>query len=44
LFAGLQPGKVLAETAYDSDENRACCAWHGIEGVIPRNPGRTEPL
>jgi len=44
LFAGLQPGKVLAETAYDSDENRACCACHGIEGVIPRNPGRTEPL
>ncbi len=44
LLKGLQPGKVLADTAYDSDENRAYCAQHGIEAVIPSNPSRSEPL
>ena len=43
LLAGLQPGKVLADTAYDSDENRAYCAQHGIEAVIPSHPGRVKP-
>jgi transposase len=43
LLAGLQPGKVLADTAYDSDENRAYCAEHGIEAVIPSHPARVEP-
>jgi hypothetical protein len=38
LLAGLQPGKVLADTAYDSDENRAYCAQQGIEAVIPNHP------
>ena len=44
LLKGLQPGKVLADTAYDSNETRAYCAQHGIEAIIPRNPGRTESL
>ena len=43
LLKGLQPGKVLADTAYDSDENRAYCAQHGIEAVIPSRPNRLEP-
>ena len=43
LLAGLEPGKVLADTAYDSDENRAYCAQHGIEAVIPSHPGRVKP-
>ena len=40
LLKDLQPGKVLADTAYDSDENRAYCAEHGIEAVIPSHPSR----
>lgn len=44
LLAGLQPGKVLADTAYDSDENRAYCAAQGIEAVIPNRPNRVEPF
>ena len=44
LLEGLQSGKVLADTAYDSDDKRAYCARHGIEAVIPSNPSRTEPL
>ena len=43
LLKGLQPGKVLADTAYDSDENRAYCAQNGIEAVIPSRPNRLEP-
>jgi transposase len=42
-LAGLQPGKGLADTAYDSDENRAYCVTHGIEAVIPSHPARVEP-
>lgn len=42
LLAGLRPGKVLADTAHDSDETRAYRAENGIEAVIPRHPGRTE--
>lgn len=44
LLAGLEPGKVLADTAYDSDATRAYCAEKGIEAVIPSHPGRTEAL
>ena len=44
LLAGLAPGKVLADTAYDSDATRAYCAERGIEVVIPSHPNRTEPL
>ncbi|WP_262905642.1 IS5 family transposase [Hymenobacter siberiensis] len=44
LLADLEPGKVLADTAYDSDETRAYCAEKGIEAVIPSHPGRTQPL
>ena len=43
LLEGLQPGKVLADTAYDSDETRAYCARQGIEAVIPNRPNRLEP-
>ena len=43
LLADLQPGKVLADTAYDSDETRAYCAQQGIEAVIPNRPNRLEP-
>ena len=44
LLAGLMPGKVLADTAYDSDENRAYCVQNGIEAVIATHPGRVEPI
>lgn len=43
LLAGLAPGKVLADTAYDSDETRAYCAQHYIEAIIPNRPNRLEP-
>lgn len=43
LLADLQPGKVLADTAYDSDETRVYCAQQGIEAVIPNRPNRLEP-
>ena len=42
LLADLEPGKVLADTAYDSDATRAYCTEKGIEAVIPSHPGRTE--
>ncbi len=44
LLAGLKPGKVLADTAYDSDETWAYGVQHGIEAVIPSNPSRLEPV
>ena len=44
LLAGLAPGKVLADTAYDSDATRAYCAEKGIEAVIPSHPNRSEAL
>ena len=44
LLADLEPSKVLADTAYDSNETRACCAEKGIEAVIPTHPGRTQAL
>ncbi|MBU6119428.1 IS5 family transposase [Hymenobacter sp. PAMC29290] len=44
LLADLQPGKVLADTAYDSDATRAYCTEKGIEAVIPSHPNRVEPL
>ena len=43
LLKDLQPGKVLADTAYDSGKNRAYCAQNGIEAVIPSRPNRLEP-
>jgi len=43
LLEGLKPGKVLADTAYDSDETRAYCTQQGIEAVIPIRPNRLEP-
>ena len=43
MLAGLTPGKVLADTAYDSDEIRTYCAQHHIETVIPNRPNRLEP-
>lgn len=44
LLTGLQPVKVLADTAYDSDATRAYCIEMGIEAVVPSHPGRTEAL
>lgn len=44
LLADLKPGKVLADTAYDSDETRAYCAEKGIEVVVPSHPNRVEAL
>jgi transposase len=44
LLADLQPGKVLADTAYDSDATRAYCTEKGIEAVIPSHPNRVEPV
>ena len=44
LLAGLDPKQVIADGAYDSDENRAYCAQHHIEVVIPSRPNRTEPF
>lgn len=43
LLEGVQTGQVIADTSYDSDENRAYCAEKGIEVVIPNRPNRTEP-
>ena len=44
LLAGLETGLVIADTRYDSDENRAYCADRPIEVVIPSRPNRTEPI
>ncbi len=44
LLAERQPGKVLADGAYDSAENRAYCAQQGIAAVIPNRPNRREPV
>ncbi len=44
LLAGLEPGKGLADTAYDSDATRAYCAEKGTEAVIPSHPNRVEPV
>lgn len=35
---------VIADTSYDSDENRAYCAERQIKVVIPSRPNRTEPI
>ena len=43
LLEGLSPGQVIADTSYDSDENRAYCAAKGIDVVIPNRPNRTDP-
>ena len=44
LLADLEPGKVLADTAYDSDATRAYCVERHIEVVIPSYPNRTQEL
>ena len=43
LLEGVETGQVIADTSYDSDENRAYCAEKGINVVIPNRPNRTEP-
>ena len=43
LLEGLSPGQVIADTSYDSDQNRAYCAEKGIEVVVPNRPNRTDP-
>ncbi len=43
LLVDLSPGQVIADTSYDSDENRSYCAEKGIDVVIPNRPNRTEP-
>ena len=43
LLECLQPGKVLADTVYDSDANHAYCVEKGVEAVIPSHPNRVEP-
>ena len=43
LLTGIDAGQVIADTAYDSDKNRAYCAEKGIEVVIPNRPNRTQP-
>ena len=43
LLEGLSPGQVIADTSYDSDENRAYCAKNNIKVVIPNRPNRTDP-
>ena len=43
LLKDVQPGKVLADSAYDSDATRAYCAEHGIEAVIPSHSSRLKP-
>jgi transposase len=42
LLTGIDAEQVIADTAYDSDENRAYCAAKGITVVIPNRPNRTE--
>ena len=44
LLKDSQPGKLLADTAYDSDDNRAYRAEHGTEAVIPGHPNRWKPV
>lgn len=44
LLEGLKPAKVLADTAYDSDANRAYCTDHAIEVIIPSRANRLEPV
>ena len=41
LTAGLTPGAVVADTAYDSDRLRAWAASVGAAAVIPPNPLRS---
>lgn len=43
LLAGLPVGQVSADTAYDSDKNRAYCAEKQIDVVIPNRPTRKQP-
>lgn len=43
LLAGLKPAKVLADTAYDSNANRAYCAANTSEVIIPSRANRVEP-
>ena len=40
MVAGLAPGAVIADTAYDSDPFRAAVAALGAEPVIPPSPSR----
>ena len=44
LLKDSQPSKLLADTAYDSDDIRAYRAEHGIEAVIPSHPNRLKPV
>ncbi len=43
MLQDLAPGRVIADTSYDSDENRAYCAEKGIDVVIPNRPNRIAP-
>ena len=44
LLEGLETERVIADTSYDSDENRAYCAQKQIEVVIPSHPNRKEEI
>jgi len=44
LLEDLDTRLVIADTSYDSDANRACCAGKGIAVVIPRRPNRLGPV
>ena len=44
LLAGLDTPMAVADTSYDSDANRACCAEKSIAVVIPNRPNHLEPV
>lgn len=43
LLEGLAVAMLIADTSYESDENRVYCAQKQIEVVIPNRPNRKHP-
>jgi len=40
---GVEAKMVIADTIYDSDQNRQYCAQRAISVVIPARPNRLDP-
>ena len=43
LLAGVAAAQLIADTACDSDENRAGCLEKGLNAAIPNRSNRTDP-
>jgi transposase len=41
LLAGLAPGAVVGDSAFDGGPSRACIAAHGAAAVVPSSPSRS---